>query len=423
MTYTRGLCMASMRTDTLDGIAHILRKVEAGEPLRDEELGRLEKAAAASAELQPRLAIAHALLNDDRAREGLSRVEELRRQFPASIDVRLARARALALLERYGSAEEELKAVLGQRPDDPEALKAWALLRMRHGELEPARAIAKDLLERDPFDEEAQLIHGEMSATTGASAELVEDRRSAFRAALFARLGQLGVRFRPQAGGVLVQTGGGKTLRVGFDAQEHLEAPTFRARAVQLAEGLASMAQGMPQTAERLFAEVLPVLVSATGAEGRPGALQREGPAGLMELLVVEHPELMLFVPTGLVTALNAEPQALFETARARLEQRVSRPERVPSVQSRIFTWMEGDGADTARISSPAHRPLLLEVVGEGPWHVGLLDAEHVFVCRAADHEARADLKALVRQAGDGAVLLALSADGALSPLALHPSA
>ena len=177
----------------MSGLEHIFRKVEAGERLREGELGLLEREARRAPTLNVRLALAHALLNDDRASEGLARVEALRRDYPAAFDVQLARARALSLLERYAAAEAELRSVLSSRPDDPEALKAWALLRLRRGELGPAKAIAARVLERDPFDGEAQLMHAELEAASGQpDPDLIGDERTAFRAALFARLGQLG---------------------------------------------------------------------------------------------------------------------------------------------------------------------------------------------------------------------------------------
>lgn len=410
----------------MDGLEQILRKIEAGEPLAEGELSVLERRARAEgAGERLRLAMAHALLNADRAREALPLVEALMRHAPGSIDVLLAHARVLALLERWGAAEESLKAVLLRRPDDPEALKAWALLRLRRGEVEPARAVARQVLEQDPFDAEAQLLHGEMESdgAKGAQAELVEDRRGAFRAALFARLGQLGVPFRPQGDGVLVRTANGRTMRVGFEAHASAAEGRYRERAVQLAEGLASMAHGMPDSREQLLAQVLPVLLTAEGAQSRPGALEAPGPAGLHVMAVVEHPELMLFVPQGLCEALGCGAEELFAAARTRLDAALSPAVRMPGLDTRIYTWAEGDGADTARLLSPKHVAALPGAVGPGPWHVALLDAEHVMFCRADDAEARAALGSLVRRASQGAELLVLGIDGSLTRLPLAPSA
>ena len=410
----------------MDGLEQILRKIEAGDRLGEREFSLLERRAREEgAGERLRLALAHALLNADRAREALPLVETLVRHTPGSIDVLLAHARALALLERWGAAEDALKAVLLRRPDDPEALKAWALLRLRRGELAPARAVARQVLAQDPFDAEAQMIHGEMESdgAQGAQVELVEDRRGAFRAALFARLGQLGVRFRPQGDGVLVRTAAGRTLRVGFEAQASAADVRYRERAVQLADGLASMAHGMPDSREQLLAQVLPVLVTAQGADERAGALSVEGPAGLRLMAVVEHPELMLFVPQGLCEALGCEPQVLFAAARARLDAALSHAVRLPGLDARIHTWAEADGADTARLLSPRHLAALPETVGPGPWHVALMDAEHVMLCRADDAEARAELTSLVRRSPEGAELLVLGVDGSLTRPPLEPSA
>jgi hypothetical protein len=267
-------------------------------------------------------------------------------------------------------------------------------------------------------------MHAELQAASGQpDPELIGDERAAFRAALFARLGQLGVTFRPQGDGVLVRSTSGRSMRVGFEAQLASTEGDVRERASQLAEGLASLAHGMPESAEALSAQVLPVLVGPEGAAHRPGALHAEAPAGLSLLLVVEHPELMLFVPRGLATALGNDEAALFTTALARLEARPAEPFRLPGAASRVWTWAEGDGGDTARLLSASQLARVEASVGQGPWHVALLDAEHVAVCRAADFEARAELAGLARAGGEGARLLVLSAEGELSALPLEPSA
>src|SRR5688572_15193927 len=118
----------------MDELLRVREKVERGEALAPDELAALERAAASSDGPVLRLAVAQALLNAGAEREALALLERLARDFPRDLQARLGHARALVGLERWADAERALQQALALNPEDPEALKALAVVALRRGE-------------------------------------------------------------------------------------------------------------------------------------------------------------------------------------------------------------------------------------------------------------------------------------------------
>lgn len=106
-------------------------------------------------------------MDADRTAQALERAERLE---PGEILVMLAQARALAALERYAEAEARLRAVLARRSSHADAERALALLRLRDGAPEEARALARQVLEIDALDEPTGQTLAEAQAAPSALA-------------------------------------------------------------------------------------------------------------------------------------------------------------------------------------------------------------------------------------------------------------
>jgi tetratricopeptide (TPR) repeat protein len=254
--------------DTVDPreLERLCRQVEAGEPLVS---GDLEALAEAARELPSlRVTLAHALIDGGELRAALELARALRRDQPGDAQTSLLLARALAATERYGEAEGALQEALRLRPQDPEALKALALLALRRGERGRAAQLIDQVLALDPLDGEAQLVRAELDAVGGETASLAAD----------------------------------------------CEAPA------------------RPLDRAALLARVLPVLRPASFIARAGGACRRPGPAGLWVFHVLEDPVLLRYVPHGALEGLDLSLDAVDDAAFANLQPAEPVPGTHPGV-------------------------------------------------------------------------------------------
>lgn len=95
----------------------------------------------------------------DRAYKSASEGLKLRKDH---VDLRIARARAYALLERYDYAETDLTSVLKFSPNNADALRYRADAKMKQGRLEEARTDIERALSVDPTKVETALLRGQI---------------------------------------------------------------------------------------------------------------------------------------------------------------------------------------------------------------------------------------------------------------------
>ena len=79
------------------------------------------------------------------------------------IDLRIARARAYALLERYDYAETDLTSVLSFSPNNADALRYRADAKMKQGRLSEAKTDIERALRADPTRVETALLRGQIN--------------------------------------------------------------------------------------------------------------------------------------------------------------------------------------------------------------------------------------------------------------------
>ena len=387
----------------------IRQKVEAGEALSDAEFSVLARHARAQGGPALRLTVAaRAAQRGGDERQGLSLMERLARDFPRDVQVRLGHARALIGLERYADAERALKDALALNPGDPEAFKALAVVALRRGEVARARNFVAEVLRRDPFDGEARLLKAELEEVDpgGVPAEATA-LKSEFITALLKRLEAKGVAHLRHGRDVLVKLAGGGVARVdtGSLYAGYVEGGKSLAEAAEAtAAELEVLAMGVPATREALLGAVLPVLRGPGFRESASGSVSREGPAGLMVYYVLDHPELVRYVPRMVLEAGRATLEELDAAAWENLGRKPGRlaPARVRGgllglAERPSGLWVLGtsDGHDAARLLWPAHRALLARELGGGPWRVHLGHRELALACREADAEAVAELESL----------------------------
>ena len=96
----------------------------------------------------------------DRAYKSASEGLKLRKDH---IDLRIARARAYAMLERYDYAETDLNSVLKFSPNDPDALRYLADAKMKQGRLAEAKIDIEKSLLADPSQVETALLRGHIN--------------------------------------------------------------------------------------------------------------------------------------------------------------------------------------------------------------------------------------------------------------------
>ncbi len=379
-------------------LERIRRKVEAGETLSDAELEALRSVAGNTPGPTLRLTVAHALVNAGAEREALRLLEVLRRDFPQDLQVRLGLARALLGLERPGDAEAVLREALVLNPGDPEALKVLAVLALRRGEHGRARAHVAEVLERDPFDEEARLLKEELEAADVPPPELprVQALRPEFTAALLAALHRTGVACRRQGNALLVRLASGEVGRVDVASLY----TAYRDGTQELGayvEGLVAQLRGLPgltPDARSLVARLRPVLRPAGFEAHAVGALHRPGPAGLEIFYVLEDAEFVHYLPEATLGPAGLSVEAVDAAAWRNLEALPApvRPVVLDEGQvvlaetfSGLWAVSGGDGYDAARLLTEEQRRRLVLHAGGEALRVHLGWREFALVCRESD--------------------------------------
>jgi len=146
-------------------------------------------------------------------------------------------------------------------------------------------------------------------------------------------------------------------------------------------------------------ARVLPVLRG--GDFEPPGALWTPGPAGLRLYYVLEHPELLRYLP-----AADLVPATVAAAARVNLAQLPAELRLIETEGDRLFLaaaptglWAlaTGDGHDAARLACLNERQweaIRAVTASEGPFGVSLARRELVLLCDESDPEAVKRLEA-----------------------------
>ena len=78
-------------------------------------------------------------------------------------DLRIARARAYAMLERYDYAEIDLTSVLTYSPNNADALRYRADAKMKQGRLSEAKIDIESALRADSTNVETALLRGQIN--------------------------------------------------------------------------------------------------------------------------------------------------------------------------------------------------------------------------------------------------------------------
>jgi tetratricopeptide (TPR) repeat protein len=381
-------------------------KVWNGEALDEGELELLRRAALEQGGSLLRTTVAQALINLDQLPQAIGLLEAIRRDFPTEVQAHLALGRALVSLERWSEAEAPLRRALELQPGDPEPMKALAALALRRAEWRRARALVEQVLVVDPTDGEAQLLLAELDAGQPIEARGAPTLGE-FARALSDRLRLQSTPHLLQREQLLLRLGRGGLARVDlaslFDEAQRLQRSPAEA-AVVVARELAERSLGLPPGPAPLLARVLPVVRDSAFLERGLGAARREGPAGLWLFYAVDDPEVVLYVPEGVLGAFRLGLEQLDEAAWKNLEARPAPPRAVELEQGALrlaasptglWALAHGDGHDAARLLTASHQAALERVVGPGPWRVYLGLRELVLACREDDAGAVARLEAL----------------------------
>lgn len=410
-------------------------KVERGDRLEPEELELLSRAAREAGGVQLRLAVAHALLNNEAPGEALRVVEALAKEFPNDAGVHLAQARALVALDRWSEVEAPVQRALRANPKDPEAMKVLAVLAMRRGEVARAQALVNDVLRQDPFDSEAQLLAAELESGDAPMPAAKLPSRGEFVRSLAARLAARSIACLPQKDQLLLRVAGRGVARLEVDSLYRAFQESGRPldTAVEaLARELSERAIGLPAEREALLEKVLPVLRDVRFLERAEGVLHREGPAGLFLAWALEDPDLVRYVPEGVlqthgVTLDEVEAAAaknlaarLADLVPVRLENGALKVEQAPTG---LWALAKGDGHDAARLLSAEQRARIEAAAGPGPWRVYLGLRELVLLCLELDPVHRDQLSQMTASPDgiegvfrlDGGLLRPVSPWGAVS--------
>lgn len=417
-------------------LQRIRRKVEAGERLTEDELRTLRDAAQAQPGPTLRLAVAHALINADEERTALPLLERLVRDFPRDLQSWLGLARAQFMLERTSEAEQSLKQALTLSPGDPEATKVLATIALQRGEVAKARQLIGDVLRADPFDDEAKLLRAELESGELTGAEAFETSeppregavalRSEFARELVRALKAKGIVATTKGDALLLQPPGGGVARASLASLHgaYLQEGRPLAEALPpLVDGLIGAALGVPEKADALLTQVLPVLRPEGFEQVARGAARVMGPAGLWVFFVIEDPELVRYVPEG---SLKARALSIDEVERIAFENLASRRAPVRPVRvvagrlvggaaRGLFAVCEEDGHDGARLLTSTQRAVIEQTVGHGPWRVDLGRREAAILCREDDVRACAELEELQPEPDGIPGRFRLDADGTLS--------
>lgn len=377
-------------------LERIREKVWNGEVLTSAELEALERAAQREGGPVWRTTVAQALINADASSQALPILEAVRRDYPKEVQAHLALGRALISLERWNEAEAPLQQALALNPGDPEPTKALATLALRRGEWARARELVRRVLDQDPLDDEAQLLWGEVErlapgevkgpVTLDAFTRLLVDRLKAQSTPHLVNKGQLAIRLG--RGGVARFE-----LEALFRDAQQLERPL--AEAVELlAKDFAERSLGLPAGKLQLLTRVLPVLRDSSFLERGEGGAHREGPQGLWFFFAVDDPEVVLYVPEGLLAAYRLSLEQVDEAAWKNLEARPTEVRaieledgalRLSQTPTGLWALAHGDGHDAARLLTASHQAALERVAGRGPLRVYLGLRELVLACREDD--------------------------------------
>lgn len=355
-------------------LAPLVSRVEEGAVLADAEIDRLSRACARRPESADWwLCLAHALVNSDRPAEALSALQRAAALRPEAILVLLAQARALAALERYGEAEACLRAVLARHRSHADALRALALLRLRSGAPAEARALAGQVLETDPLDEEARQIAAEADAAAAAGPPPGPgwELEPALLASLQAH--GLAAALDPSSGAASIALPGGQRARLSLAGLRAAALSDPRGPAAHLEELARALARIEPpgrapelaQVRSRLF----PVLRPASFLAASGPALGCEAPAGLRWLFALDDPEFVAYLPPAAAGRWGLSPEDLLALALENLERSPAAPSRyraahgglspAPQGPWDLLAFDAGDGYDASRLLSPAHQALL----------------------------------------------------------------
>ena len=384
----------------------IREKVWNGEVLSDFELRELELAAQKEGGPIWRTTVAQALINADAINQAIPILEAVRRDFPGEIQAHLALGRALISLEKWNEAEAPLKRALELNPGDPEPTKALATLAMRRGEWARAKAWIDEVVKIDPLDEEAQMLRAELERLAPGEIEsaptldrfthaLVDKLKAQSTPHLVAR-GQLTIRLG--RGGVArfdLPALFAESTRIGRSLPESVEV---------LARDFAERSLGIPAGRLQLLSKVLPVVRDSAFLERGEGAARREGPAGLWFFFAVDDPEVVLYVPEGLLAAYRISLEELDEAAWKNLEGRATEARaleleqgalRLSPTRTGLWALAHGDGHDAARLLTRSHQASIEKTCGDGPLRVYLGLRELVLFCREDDATAVKKLEGL----------------------------
>ncbi|MCC6337067.1 MAG: tetratricopeptide repeat protein [Myxococcales bacterium] len=408
-------------------VERIQSKVWSGERLTDDELNELTAAAQREGGPTLRTTVAQALINADHPRQAISLLLAVRRDFPKEAQVHLALGRALISLEKWTEAEEPLKRALELNPADPEPLKALATVALRRAEWSRAKELLQQVLRKDPFDSEAQLLFSEVEAAQPADlahGPSLED----FTHALSEVLKAQSTPFLLQKDAVLIRLGRGGVARFDLDSlfrEARRTGQDLDGAVALIGRDFAERSLGLPPGKLQLLSKVLPVLRDSSFLERATGTVRREGPAGLWFFYAVEDPEVVLYVPEGVLSAMRVDLEQLDTAAWKNLEAHPAEVRaieleqgalRLSATPTGLWALAHGDGHDGARVLTPSHQAALEKAAGPGPWRVYLGLRELVLLCRESDTASAKKLEGLesAREGIGGAWRLF---EGRLSPL------
>ncbi|GMU59538.1 MAG: hypothetical protein AMXMBFR34_13010 [Myxococcaceae bacterium] len=408
-------------------VERIQSKVWSGERLTDDELNELTAAAQREGGPTLRTTVAQALINADHPRQAISLLLAVRRDFPKEAQVHLALGRALVSLEKWTEAEEPLERALELNPADPEPLKALATVALRRAEWSRAKELLQQVLRKDPFDSEAQLLFSEVEAAQPADlahGPSLEDFTHALSEALKAQ----STPFLLQKDAVLIRLGRGGVARFDLDSlfrEARRTGQDLDGAVALIGRDFAERSLGLPPGKLQLLSKVLPVLRDSSFLERATGTVRREGPAGLWFFYAVEDPEVVLYVPEGVLSAMRVDLEQLDTAAWKNLEAHPAEVRaieleqgalRLSATPTGLWALAHGDGHDGARVLTPSHQAALEKAAGPGPWRVYLGLRELVLLCRESDAASAKKLEGLesAREGIGGAWRLF---EGRLSPL------
>ncbi|MFL5320195.1 MAG: DUF1444 family protein [Myxococcaceae bacterium] len=411
-------------------LAQLELKVQSGEPLTDKEFEELESAARNDGDPRLRFAVGHALINAEKAELSLPLFQALIRDHPTLLEGKLGLARAYIALERYRAAEEILREVHAAQPEDPEPMKALAILALRSGARDRAQKLIDEALKLDPFDGEAQLVAAELAAPgevpnpEAPGVQIASEK--AFIDALLAELKAQKVQHLRRNSDVFLKAPSGHLARVDLRALYEsyvTETRPLQSVVTQFAQQLGTVGSAPELTREELLEKVRPVLRGADFQSKAAGSASTEVSSELRLFYALDDPELVRYLPTSLLSQHGLDVAWLHRRAMENLQKKPLELKRVrldgahvlpTGAGSGLVALWEGDGYDGARLLLPEVQAQLRETLGGGALRVHLGRRELVIACRESDPESVQSLDALSPLDGIAGSFL-LSEDGALT--------